>query len=347
MFCVECGSEPDELYDGLCSECFKKRKLNIDIDERIEIEICPVCGSVKKKNNWIERPDMEAIMLKKIDDSISVPYEVEKFSFNVEFHEEDPYNIIADISVELRSGDMVTEKDISSKIVFKKTQCTICSRIHGDYYEAILQVRPTGKELTEEQKNLIVEKVKKRIEIKKDEKRSVFLTAQEEMHGGLDFYLSDSGVTKNLAYEISRAVGGSVKSSAKLAGREDGQNIYRMTYSVRIPAYELNDFIEIDDEIFRVKKLKGSGGKVVLKAVKSGERRLMDDKRLENAEVLGGDELIQRSVIVSESKDEIKVLDPESYDTVTLLKPEDFETEGDEVPVIKVMGHLYIIEDEG
>ena len=346
MFCVECGSEPDELYEGLCAECFKEKSLTVEIEERIDIEICPVCGSIRKKNNWIERPDREAIMLKKIDEYISVAYEVEKYSFSVDFHETDTYNIIADITVDLISRGIATQKNIVSNIIFKKTQCSICSKIHGDYYEAILQVRPTEKELTEEQKLLVINKIKKRIEVKKDEKRNVFLTAQEEKHGGMDFYLSDTGVTKNLAHEISRAVGGKVKSSAKLAGREDGQNIYRMTYSVRIPAYDRNDFVELDDKIYRVKKFKGSGDKVVLNEIKSGRRVLVDDKQMENAEVIGGNELIQRSVIVSKSKNEMKVLDPENYETVTLLKPEGFETDEDEVPIIKVKGHLYIIEEE-
>ncbi|MFO7793079.1 MAG: NMD3-related protein [Candidatus Saliniplasma sp.] len=347
MFCVECGDEPDRLYDGLCAECYKKSKLKVEIDSKIEIDICAVCGSVRKKNRWIENPDIEAIMLNKIDDAISVSYEVDKYSFNVEFEEEDPSNINADIEVELRAEDLSTEKMISTKIIFKKTQCKICSRVHGDYYEAILQVRPTDKEMTDEQKDLVIDKVKKRIEVKEGEKRSIFLTSYEEKHGGLDFYLSDTSATKKLAHDISNSVGGSVKSSAKLAGREDGQNIYRMTYSVRIPPYEPGDFIEVEEKTYRVKKLQGGGGKIVLRDIRTGKKVKMDDKQIESAVVLGGSELIKKSVVVSEDQKEMKLLDPESYETVTVLKPEGFETEGEEVSAINVKGRLYVLEEEG
>lgn len=343
MFCVECGDEPDKLYDGLCLECYIKSKLNVKVDSPIHIDICPVCGSIRKKNNWVERPDMEAIMLERIDDALSIPYEADKYGFNVEFDEEDPYNIKAMILVRLETEDITTEKEIIAKIVFKKVQCEICSKIHGNYYEAILQVRPTEKEMTEEQKELVMNKVKKRVEVKEGEKRNIFLTSHEERHGGIDFYLSDTGVTKNLAKDISNAVGGNVKSSAKLAGREDGQDIYRMTYSVRIPPYEIGDFIEVDEEIYRVNKLKAGSGKVVLRRIIDGKKVRMDDKDLKNAEVLGGSELIKKSVVVSKSENEMKLLDPESYDTVTVLKPEGFETDEKEVEVIKVRGHLYIL----
>jgi len=347
MFCVECGDEPDKLYDGLCPDCYIESKLNVSVDGPITIDICPVCSSVRKKNSWIERPDLKAIMLEKIDDALSIPFDVEKYGFNVEFEEEDPYNIKANIKIELQTDDLSTEKYIHTRIILKKVQCEICSKIHGNYYEAILQVRPTDKEMTDEQKELVMKKVKKRIEVKEGEKRNIFLTSHEEIHGGIDFYLSDTGVTKNLAQEISKAVGGSVKSSAKLAGREDGQDIYRMTYSVRIPPYEIGDFIEVEEKIYRVKKLKGGTGKVILKDIGSGKKVRMDDKQLENPEILGGSEIIMKSVIVSKTDKEMKLLDPESYETVTVLKPDGFDTDEDEVDVIKVKGHLYILEDEG
>ncbi|MFW6142223.1 MAG: hypothetical protein ACOC53_06660, partial [Candidatus Saliniplasma sp.] len=96
-------------------------------------------------------------------------------------------------------------------------------------------------------------------------------------------------------------------------------------------------------EIYRVNKLKAGSGKVVLRRIIDGKKVRMDDKDLKNAEVLGGSELIKKSVVVSKSENEMKLLDPESYDTVTVLKPEGFETDEKEVEVIKVRGHLYIL----
>ncbi len=345
MFCVECGKEPDRLYEGLCRECFIDKKMNAEIDGAIEIEVCGHCGSVKRENKWIEKPDMEAIMLQRIDDAINTSHEVDKYSFNAEFSEEDPLNINVDVEIKLTSKDINTVVDKETKIILKKSQCEICSKIQGDYYEAILQIRPSGEDMTEEQKEEIRDIIRKRVEVKRGEERNIFVTFEEEIHGGLDFYLSDRGVSKNLAHEISRKYGGRVTTSSKLTGREDGQNIYRMTYSVRLPPYERGDFVEEEGQIMRIRKLGGKNGSTIMKDIKTGKIISRDKKDMDEVEVLGGAELIRKAVVVSESDEEMKVLDPETYETVTLVKPEDFESEGEEVTVVKTQDHLYILQE--
>ena len=345
MFCVECGKEPEKLYDGLCEECFLKKEVNADIEDKIEIKVCSSCGSVKKGNKWIEKPDVYAIMLERIDDAISISPVVDRYSFQAEFKEEDPRNIKAAVEVKLLAEGLKVEKELDTRIIFQKEQCKICSKIHGSYYEAILQVRPSNGEMTEDQKKIVREKVRNRIEVKRGEERSIFLTFQQERHGGLDFYLSDKGVTKNLAKEVSDIFGGKITTSAELAGREDGNDIYRMTYSVRLPPYEKGDFIELSDDIFKVKKIRSGEGSILLKKISSGKDISKDNKALEDAEVLGGDELIEQAVVVSETEKEIKVLDPETYKTITLVKPEGFRSKEDEVEVIKAKGRLYLISE--
>lgn len=346
MFCVECGKEPDRLYEGLCRDCFIDKKMEVEIESPIEIEVCGHCGSVKRENKWIEKPDLEAIMLQRIDDAISTNHLVDRYSFNADFSQEDPLNINVDVGIKLTSEDITTSLEETTKIILKKSQCEICSKIQGDYYEAILQIRPSGQDMTEEQKEEIRDIIKKRVEVKRGEERNIFVTFEEEIHGGLDFYLSDTGVSKNLAHEISRKFGGRVTTSSKLTGREDGQNIYRMTYSVRLPPYKRGDFVEEEGQVMRIRKLGGKNGSTIMKDVRTGKIISRDKNDLEDVKVLGGGELIKEAVVVSESDEEIKVLDPESYETVTLVKPEGFEGDVEEVTVLKTQDHLYILQEE-
>ncbi|MFW6040515.1 MAG: 60S ribosomal export protein NMD3 [Thermoplasmatota archaeon] len=345
MFCVECGKKPDKLYNDLCKECFLEKEVDADIKSPIAIKICSGCGSVKKGNKWIERPDIYSIMLERIDDAIEISPGVDRYSFQVDFEEEDANNIKADVEVSLLAEDLKTKKKLKTKIIFQKEQCDICSRIHGSYYEAILQVRPTNSEMTEEQKNIVREKVRKKIEVKHNEERSVFLTFEEEIHGGLDFYLSDKGVTKNLAKEISNRFGGKITTSGELAGREDGRDVYRMTYSVRLPPYEKGDFVELDKKIYKVRKVRGGEGKTTLENLQSGKRLNKDNMGMEQSKVVGDEDLIEEAVIVSENEKEIKILDPEDYKTITLVKPEGFSSSGEKVKVIRVRGKLHIVTD--
>ncbi|MBS3781019.1 MAG: hypothetical protein KGY66_00235 [Candidatus Thermoplasmatota archaeon] len=346
MICVECGSEVDEIYDGLCLDCYVDKKVKVDIDDPIEIEICSKCGSVRKGDNWLERPDLETVMLDKLEDSLSISSVVDKFSFQVEFDESDPKNIKADLTVELITKGKRKEKYLSTNLVLKKGQCKNCSKREGDYYEAILQVRPTKKEMTEEQKREVSRMVHDRVDVERGDEKKVFITLEKEIHGGLDFYLSDKRITRNLSYDVADLFGGDVKTSSELAGREDGQDVYRMTYLVRLPPYEENDFIEFEDKIYRIRKTKRGSGPVIVHDLEENRATTLPKKKMDDATVYGGEELVKKAVVVSEEKEEIQVMDPESYETKTLLKPQGFPEGKDEVEVVRIKNSLYLLSDD-
>ncbi len=345
MLCVECGNEVQELHDGMCIDCYVDKKVNVDIVDPIEIEICSKCGSVRKGDRWLERPDFETVMLDRIEDSLSISSSVEKFSFKVEFDDSDPKNIKADLTIELTTNGVKKEKQLSTNIVLKKGQCKNCSKREGDYYEAILQVRPTEEEMTEEQKNEVISMVHKRVEVDRGEEKKVFITLEKEIHGGLDFYLSDRRVTRNLSYDIADLLGGDVKESSELAGREDGQNVYRMTYSVRIPPYEEGDFIKLEDKIFRIKKTKRGSRPVLVYDLEENRVTTLSKDKINEARVYGGKELVEKAVVVSEKEKEVQIMDPETYETKTLLKPEGFKKQDGEVDVVRVEQSLYILPE--
>ncbi len=346
MICVECGAETSEVHDGMCVDCYVDRNVSVDIEDPIEIEICSKCGSVRKGDRWLERPDLETVMLDRIEESLSIPSSVDKFSYQVSFDESDPSNIHVDLTVKLIVHGVEKEKSLATNIVLKKTQCKNCSKREGDYYEAILQVRPTQDEMTEEQKNQVMSMVHKRVEVDRGEEKKVFITLEKEIHGGLDFFLSDRRVTKNLSFDIADFFGGDVKTSSELAGREDGQNVYRMTYSVRLPPYEEGDFIKFEGKIYRIKKTTRGSGPIVVHDLEENRGTTLDKKKLTDATVYGGDEMIKDAVVVSEEEKEIQVMDPETYETKTLLKPEGFTEGKDEVQVVRIKRRLYLVPDE-
>lgn len=346
MFCVECGKEPEKLYDSLCQGCYGKR-LQAQIDEHLDIDVCTSCWAARQGNRWKERPDMHSIMLEKVDSGITISPEVSRYSFRVEFVEEDPRNYLARIKVDLIADDIEIQRELTTRIIFKKVQCKICSRIHGNYYEAILQVRASRKEMREDQKNLVKDMVKREVEERRSGDRNIFITSSEEIHGGLDFYLSDNGVAKRLSKEISNVFGGKVTSSSSLAGRKDGRDIYKMTYSVRLPPYERGDFVNLEDGLYRVMEIGTSGGNVTLIHVESGRKTSMERWLLEDIDVMGGDSMIKEAVVVSETEREMKVLDPDTYLTVTLVKPQGFTREGDSVKIVKVDDRLLLVQESG
>ncbi len=342
MFCVECGKETEDIREGLCGDCYMA-DADIKIPSSLDIEVCTTCGAVKDGHRWIERPDMETVMLQRIDGSLEPTYKVDRYSFAAAFREEDRRNIHVELDVELETRDLKKSVIKESRIILKNGQCRVCSRVHGHYYEAIIQVRPTLRELTEEQMTTVKEMVNREVKVKRGDERSIFITSTEEKHGGIDFYMSDNGVSKKLAKRIAETFGGETTTSGKLAGMEDGKSIYKMTYSVRVPAYERGDFVVISDTIFQVREIRTSSGHVTLTNLETGEPVTVDRKDMEEAEILGDESIVQESVLVSEDEKEVKVLDPDDYKTRTLVKPPGYVTEGDTVSVLKHMDKMLIL----
>ena len=52
MFCPRCGSEDQELYEGICTSCFVKEAKIITIPQDLEITICAHCSSLLKGIKW-------------------------------------------------------------------------------------------------------------------------------------------------------------------------------------------------------------------------------------------------------------------------------------------------------
>ena len=92
------------------------------------------------------------------------------------------------------------------------------------YYEAILQLRPSEKE--------IVNFVKKRIK----ERKNVFISKEVKLKTGLDLYLSSWRFAAALARKLKKRFGGSIKITRKLhtQSRQTSKRVYRMTILFRL-----------------------------------------------------------------------------------------------------------------
>ena len=54
MFCPRCGSEDEELYEGICRSCFVKEACILSIPQELDVTICTHCNSLLKGVRWEE-----------------------------------------------------------------------------------------------------------------------------------------------------------------------------------------------------------------------------------------------------------------------------------------------------
>ena len=69
----------------------------------------------------------------------------------------------------------------------------------------------------------------------------------------------------------------------------------------------------------------------------------IDVKEIEDANILGRDELIKEMILVSQTKEEIQVMDPKTYKTFELRKPKNISFDSKKIKVAKIEEEIFLI----
>lgn len=330
MFCVECGKE-GELYQGLCVDCYMAKNVFITIPKHIDVEICANCGARKKGKGWVfggENPIEESII-----ENAKRHKNVTDFDIHITPTFEDESNVSVRVITHAIVHDLKAKEEHETKIRIKRVVCDECSKQHGGYWEAKVQLRGSKRGLSQEDLEKAMELVDLTVSVRERKDKGAFITKIEEIHNGLDFYLGSKSLGKAIAKKLANEFGGELKESHKLVGRKDGKDVYRTTYAVRALDYRAGDFVQLDGKVLRALSLSSS--QVLLRDLGTAENIYLKFEELKEAKLLGGDEIIKEMVVVSRSDKEIQLLDPDTLKTVDVLLPKGFEVGGESVKVVK------------
>src|SRR5256886_9933016 len=135
--------------------------------------------------------------------------------------EEDANNLSLTVKALGRFEDLQSVQDFRVRVRIKPSLCDSCQKQRGRYFEGTLQVRGDGRELTPGEMRGVRTFVIARVDRAGDP--GAFVSRIEEVHGGLDFYLSTNALGKALARELSQSFGGSAASLPKLFGLNQGR----------------------------------------------------------------------------------------------------------------------------
>jgi nonsense-mediated mRNA decay protein 3 len=341
MFCVECGTE-GKLYQSLCADCFLKKKRFTEIPNNIDVEICTHCNLRKKGKHWVSDLDKN-ILQEVVSENVKTGSEVSDFDIHIAPNYEDESNVNVQVIVHAKVDDLKAEEKHQIRVRFKKTVCEECRKQQGGYWEAKVQLRGAKKGLSEEEKERAFDIVDLIVAEREKKDKDAFVTKIEEIHSGLDFYFGSKSMGKAISKKLASDFGGNVKESGELIGKSDGKDIYRMTYAVRLLEFQVGDFLQLDEQVFQVRKISSDG--VLLRALESGSDFWFSTNDLEKGKGIGGPEIIQEMVVVSRGKNEMQVLDPDNLKTIDVLVPEGMKTNGESVKVVKYESGYYLVEE--
>ncbi len=229
-FCVECGTE-GPVHEALCATCLPQRRSLVDLPQVLELERCVHCGRLHVPRGWSET-DLEDALRQTVAKAATISRDVRDYQVLLHMDLRHPDEVGLRLSHRLVLPELVAEQVSEARVRLRRTTCPDCAKQHGQYYEAILQVRAFDRPVAEEE----METVRGFVEERMRKEPRLFVAKEETIHGGLDIYLSSNRAAKALAQRIKAHLGGKVSSSPKLHGRRGGHDVYRVTYAVRLPA---------------------------------------------------------------------------------------------------------------
>ena len=346
MFCPECGSTDKEMVGDVCIDCFLKDFQMIEIPKHIEVQICSHCNSKFDEGKWIDEyiPEDE-IIYRALEKNIKIQDEVKNEIINLEIDQ--MKGTIAECYVEVIGEVHSTqiEETHESEVKIKKSVCPTCSKVQSGYYETVIQLRADNREIKLKEYALADEIVERTLIKQSKTDKLAYCPQIAKLKEGYDYYIGSFKSGRKVAEALTEEFGGIIKESPRLISEDKstGKGLYRIWISVRIPEFEIDDFIRYEDKIIQVKSI--SKNSVLGIDIKTNKKHNIPMKNMEDIELLKKSGDVETTTIISKSPSIIQILDPSDYSAVDLEMKEEFANYniGDEVKVIKIDTYIYLL----
>lgn len=251
-FCPKCGvpSENGEL----CGKCRVKDAVWVTIADRAECIVCPTCSSIKTAGVWSDvAVDKEELGQNLVNSVIVFHKDVEEIQTEISIIDTSSNRSLATVHVMGNLYGIALEETKKVKLVWAREQCDRCCRIAGSYYEGVIQVRASGRKPTQFElfrAGEIAYQIEDQLQTAGD--RLSFVSDIDETKDGIDIVFSSQTIGASISHDICGALGGSFTTHPKLVGQKGGINIYRVTYSLRLPRFSRGDIIKHGKEYFQI-----------------------------------------------------------------------------------------------
>ncbi|MCQ2964325.1 MAG: hypothetical protein MJ203_02010 [archaeon] len=346
MFCPECGATDVKMINGVCKDCFLKEYQLLKIPDNITVTVCSHCNAKLEEGKWKDSYiPQEEIIYRALEKNI----EVDKLAENeeIELEIDQMRGTIAECYVEAVAtvlGEEVVETH-TPNVKINKSVCPDCSKRVAGYYEAVIQLRADSRELNNEEIGNAEEIIKRTIEKQSKKDKLAYIPQIAKPKEGRDYYIGSLKSAKKVAEHLKEELGGTIKESPRLISEDKstGKGLYRIWISVRLPKFEINDFVKYNKILAEVIAIDGN--RIQIQNLENYEKIALKWREYDNIEKIATKEDIKKAIITAKSPNNIQVLDPEDYSPIDLEMNEKFEKYniGEEIDVVKLENNLYLI----
>ncbi|MXR51220.1 hypothetical protein GRX03_06330 [Halovenus sp. WSH3] len=357
-FCPRCGeqidrqTEPRRGEDRLCDACYIDEYDLVDAPDRIEISVCAQCGAVHRGNRWVDvgAEDYTDIAIDELTDALSVHVDATGISWQVAPEQVDQTTIKMHVQFSGVLRETALSEELTVPVKIGRETCTRCGRIAGGSYAGVVQLRAVDRDPTEDEQARAQEIAHALVEELEDKgDREAFITEVSEVEGGLDMRLSTTRLGEQIARRVTDELGGEFTDHETLVTEdEDGNELYRVTFAVRLPPYRPGEVVDPGD----------GDGPVLVESAREMMRgtRLKDGEQYEtpfedgsapDATRLGwAAEAEETTLVAVEDEHAVQVLDPETYETKSVPRPPFVDTTAETVRVFRGDDELYILPED-
>lgn len=346
MFCPQCGSTDKIMIKGLCKDCFLKDFQLISIPDKIEVTLCAHCHSNLKEGKWkdLGLPE-EEIIYRALEEAVEIEDLVENPAVDLEILK--MRGSIAECLIQI-TGSVLGEKIIQEyhvNVRLNKSVCPDCSKFNAGYYESVIQLRADKRPLTDLEIESADQVVNSTLERMWENNRMAYLAQRAKMKEGIDYYIGSQKSARKVLSALREVLGGVAQESPRLISQDKstGKGLYRTWISLRLPEFNIGDFIEYEDHIGQVKSMDSR--KVVAQNLSTPDSFSVLWKEYDKIESLSKSGNIQTTTITSKSPSEIQILHPETFQPIDLAINENLAVFriGEEVSVVQIKGKIYLL----
>ena len=364
-FCPRCGDEIErppevDLPGGprdpdavLCDGCYFESFDLVDAPDRIEIRVCSRCGALHRGNRWIDvcARDYTDVAVEETAERLAVHVNASDVEWGVDPEQVDENTIRMRCLFSGRVRDTALSEEVTVPVYIARETCDRCGRIAGDYYASIVQVRGTDRTPTPAENDRAVEIAESYIADREATgDRNAFITETTRTDDGVDMKISTNQMGQGIAKRIVAELGGAVSEAPTLVTEDgDGNEVYRVTFTARLPPYTPGDVIDLNDGDGPVLVTSAHGNLKGLRLA-TGERYEADfEEGIDpDARKLGERSDAEETTLVAvEDAHAVQVLDPDTFESKTVPRPDYLDPDAESVPVLKHREGLHVLPEEG
>lgn len=186
-------------------------------------------------------------------------------------------------------------QEFQVKVKVDKNVCNECSKYASGYYEAVIQLRADERSLSLEEIEIADEDLRSHLEKLSMENRMAYISNRAQIKEGIDYYIGSYKAARKLTESLKNKLGGIINESPRLMGfdKSAGKNLYRIWILLRLPNFQMGDFVKYNKAITQVTGYDSN--KIYLVDLSSSERVSIPWKSVGKLEVVARNDEIKKS----------------------------------------------------